>query len=227
MAQEKLNRDNDQQELEVFFDLDGTLLDVSVRNYRVYSELVTEAGGTPLDKDIYWNLKRKKAKWPELLPKSRLSPAIEKEFLDKFIARIEAPEYLELDELFPESQNVLQEVSSRFNCRLVSLRRNESNLRRQLERLAIADYFTKVLSGHSESDGYDKKIALIKGELGADRGIIIGDTEADIVTGKTLGMIAVALTSGIRDAQFLNALEPDYIIDGIGQLTSLPMFVQK
>ena len=213
-----------QEKLKIFFDLDGTLLDVSARNYTVYSELVNEFEGTPLNKDSYWKLKRKKAKWPELLPKSGLSPDIEKAFLERFIVRIEAPQYLKSDVLFSESRRVLEDLSSRFDCCLVSLRRNEMNLLEELKRLNIYNYFDKVLSGHSESDGYDKKIDLIRNEIGSHKAVIIGDTEADIVTGRTLAMTTVALTSGIRDEQFLAALSPDYMIDRIGELLGLPVF---
>ena len=214
-----------QEQLKVFFDLDGTLLDVSERNYRVYSEVTKQFGGTPMDKTTYWDLKRKKTKWPELLPLSKLDAAIEREFLEVFITKIEDPKYLELDVLLPNAVRVLEEVSSKAACRLVSLRRNEANLHKELERLKLNDYFVEILSGHSESDGYDKKIELIKSRLGNSRGVIIGDTEADIVTGKNLGLTTVAMLSGIRDEKFLEVLEPDYMLNDISDVLTLPMFV--
>lgn len=213
-----------QEKLKVFFDLDGTLLDVSERNYRVYCEVTEQFHGTPLAKDEYWELKRKKAKWPELLPFSKLDPSIEAEFLKVFIAKIEDPKYLELDILYPDTLNVLQEVSSKCECRLVSLRRNEANLLEELDRLKIKDAFVEILSGHSESDGYDKKIDLIKSRLGSDKGVIIGDTEADIITGKNLGLTTIAVLSGIRDQKFLEALDPDYLLDNVGDILTLPIF---
>lgn len=213
-----------QAQLKVFFDLDGTLLDVSERNYRVYSELVAEFGGTPMPKDVYWDLKRKKTKWPVLLPKSQLSPNLEDAFLESFIPRIEAIEYLRLDVLFPDSLSVVAALAARYSCDLVSLRRNAANLEEELAWLNLRPHFTKVLSGHSESDGYDKKIELIRNELGGGKGVIIGDTEADIVTGKELGLTTIAVTSGIRDEHFLRALEPDYIVKHISEVLALPVF---
>jgi phosphoglycolate phosphatase len=218
MAQEKLN---------VFFDLDGTLLDVSERNYQVYSELVKTFGGIALDKATYWDLKRKKTKWPALLPLSKLSPNIQQEFLDSFIPKIEDPKYLKLDTLFPDARTTLETVSAQHECRLISLRRNEANLLAQLDRLSIRSYFSEVLSGHSESDGFDRKIELIKGRLDDRKGVIIGDTEADIVTGQQLGLTTIAVTSGIRDEQFLRALEPDYLVEHVGDVCALPMFSEN
>ena len=207
--------------MKIFFDLDGTLLDVSDRNYRVYCEVTEAFGGTPMPKPQYWELKRKKTKWPELLPLSALSPDIEQQFLDKFIQKIEDPNYLKIDKLMPQALEVVSALAANNQCYLVSLRRRAENLRQQLEWLALAPHFTKILSGHSESDGYDKKIELIKAELAGEPGVIIGDTEADIVTGKQLGLLTIAVTSGIRDQQFLAALQPDHIVAAIDEVPTL------
>lgn len=208
----------------VFLDLDGTLLDVSERNYTVYREVTLALGGHPMDKTTYWELKRKKTKWPVLLPESGLDSAVEQEFLSRFISLIESPDYLKLDRIHPKALAVVAALADGAACYLVSLRRNETNLLKELEWLDLRPHFTKVLSGHSESDGYDKKIELIKNELGEDQGVIIGDTEADIVTGKELGLTTIAVTSGIRGEQFLRALEPDYLVEHIGQVLDLPVF---
>jgi phosphoglycolate phosphatase-like HAD superfamily hydrolase len=216
-----------EQSVRVFFDLDGTLLDVSERNYQVYSAVTREFGGTPLNKRAYWDLKRKKTKWPEFLPLSKLSADIEAEFLQTFIPKIESEEYLRLDILDPAAQHVLKEISSKYECRLVCLRRNEANLKKELNSLELSGYFTEVLSGHSDNDGYDRKIELIKPLLNAHtKAIIIGDTEADIVTGQRLGMTTIAITSGIRDAKFLESLHPDYIIDHLDDVLILPPFTE-
>lgn len=208
----------------ILVDLDGTLLDVSERHYRVYSEITKEFGGVPMPKDEYWDLKRKKTKWPVLLPKSGLSAAIEPDFLQTFIPRIEALDYLKLDSFFPDALPTLGSLASKYTCNLVSLRRNADNLEQELEWLDIRKYFAKVMSGHSDSDGYDRKIALIRPEVENKRAVIIGDTEADIVTGKELGLITIAVTSGIRDEQFLRALEPDHMVNHVGEILDLPLF---
>jgi beta-phosphoglucomutase-like phosphatase (HAD superfamily) len=44
--------------MKIFFDLDGTLIDVAPRHYHVYSEVVTELGRTPLAQSVYWRLER-------------------------------------------------------------------------------------------------------------------------------------------------------------------------
>jgi len=207
--------------LRIFFDLDGTLIDVSLRHHEVYSEIVIALGGQPLNKDAYWQHKRAKEAWPVILNLSGLSPDSSPEFLDRFIAKIENPKYLRLDSLLPGAAEVLREFSGKSECYLVSLRRNPENLKQEVRHLGLSKYFRKILTGHSESDGSDKKSELIKAELDDRDALIIGDTEADIKAGKILGVTTVAVLSGIRSEKFLKSVSPDYMIRSIGELPSL------
>lgn len=212
--------------MKIFFDLDGTLIDVSERHHRVYSATVDDFDGTPLDKDNYWHLKRQKKPWKELLPLSDLDAGIEQDFLSKFIERIESVDYLKLDTLIDGATETLDHLSDKYECYLVSLRRNRDNLLQEIEWLGLAPHFKEILTGHSETDGYDKKIELISSFLDSSRGLIIGDTEADIVTGQKLGMNTVAVKSGIRDENFLSAMQPDAMLESVKDLgdymSSLP-----
>lgn len=207
--------------MKVFCDLDGTLVDPASRHHRVYAEVTKAFGGTPLDKQRYWSLKRRKTKWSQLLPLSGVPVAAERAYLDQFIDKIESPEYLDEDALFSGALEALKLLSESEGLYLVSLRRRPDRLAAQLERLKIAGYFTEVLSGHSESDGHDVKVRLVGARLNDARGAIIGDTEADIVTGKTLGLTTVAVSSGLRDEAFLKELAPDHLLEGIGQIGRL------
>lgn len=198
--------------MKIFCDLDGTLLDIQNRHYRVYSEVTKSHGGQPLIKDEYWKLKRQKTKWSKLLPLSGLSGEDEDKFLSDFRKLIEDPEYLSIDTLTQGTMQALLDLSKDHSCILVSLRRQPANLHQQLDRLGLTKYFETILSGHSESDGYDVKIEIISKELSQEKDIIIGDTEADIITGQKLGLQTIAVTSGIRDQQFLKALKPDHLV---------------
>lgn len=210
-----------EKEMKIFCDLDGTLIDVTSRHYRVYSETIAEFNGTPLSKDAYWNLKRQKTKWDEILRLSHVSSTIEAEFLLRFIDKIEDPQYLKMDTLLPGAVETLESLLKIGECYLVTLRRNRENVLEELDLLDLKKHFTEVLTGHSENDGYDVKIALIKDKLLDERGVIIGDTEADIMAGKELGLKTFAVTSGIRDEVFLAAMEPDYVVSSIDKVPEL------
>ena len=50
---------------------------------------------------------------------------------------------------------------------------------------------------------------------------MVGDTEADILMAKKLGLTSIAVSSGIRSRNFLANLDPDYIITGVEKLPQL------
>lgn len=200
--------------MKAYFDLDGTLIDISKRHYLVYKDAVIHFGGKPLNKNKYWQLKRNKASWSELLLCSNLEKNNKEVFLQHFIKNIEKKSFLKKDTLFPNSLEVLNQVSRISDCYLVSLRRNKKNLFEQLDWLGIKDIFKDIRTGHSENQGDDIKTKLIKYDNSV-KGIIIGDTEADIITGKNLGLYSIGVLSGIRDEDFLKNLNPDLIIKSI------------
>jgi len=210
-----------QKQLKIFFDLDGTLIDASKRHHKVYIDVIAKLGGVPLSRDAYWELKRSKADWETILPNSSVSIDKREQFLQEFISRIESIEYLREDSIFPGAINRIEELKRNNTCYLVSLRRNHENLVAELEWLGLAAHFTKILSGHSESDGSDVKAAIIQQELGGDEGVIIGDTEADILTGRELSMKTIAVCSGIRSEDYLEHLNPDYIVPSIADIGGL------
>lgn len=206
----------------LFCDFDGTLLDVSERHYKVYTDIMPIYNGHALSQAEYWNLKRKKMRWPDLLPLSGIPATKLGPFLNDFKERIESEEYLKIDKLIPGAEAALTALAGRYVMHLVTLRRNKKNLMAQLDWLGIRAYFEGgVLSEHSETDGFDVKIALMQQKLGTDRGTIIGDTEADIIAGKELGLETIAVSSGIRDEQFLIALKPDHLVRSIADAPAL------
>lgn len=205
--------------MKIFFDLDGTLIDVLPRHFAVYSELVAHFGGNILDKEAYWNLKRDKVKWPVLLRKSNLSPGIEADFLEHFRSKIEARAYLRMDVLFLGVEKKLHDLSLCHELYLVSLRRNHKNLLWEIDMLGLRPLFKDILSGHSETDGYDVKMKLIGEVLGSEASaLVVGDTEADIITARELGLRSVAVGSGIRSVEFLQTLRPNGLLPSVSEL---------
>src|SRR3990167_4036539 len=114
--------------MQICFDLDGTIVDVSDRHYDVYSKATAKLSGKPLSKKDYWQLKRQKADWPTILKKSTVDTYKASEFLKRFIDLIEQPSELSKDRLFADTIKVLESISDQHVLYLVSLRRSEKNL---------------------------------------------------------------------------------------------------
>lgn len=209
----------------IFIDFDGTLVDIAPRHYRVYKKCVEKMGGTPLDRKKYWELKRDNISWNELLPMSGLEVNNRDDYLKLFIDRIELLEELYRDELFVDSLSTLKKLSSNGNkLYLLSLRRNSDALDKQIEKLGIGRFFEKILSGHSDTKEGTllKKADIVKQAIdNPEDSIIIGDTEADVAAAQQLNATSIALLSGIRSKEFLKSMEPDYLVDGIGDVSNI------
>lgn len=209
----------------IFIDFDGTLVDIAPRHYRVYRKCVEKMGGTPLDRKKYWELKRDNISWNELLLISGLEINNRDDYLELFIDRIESLEELYRDELFVDSLSALKKLSSNDNkLYLLSLRRNSDALDKQIEKLGIECFFEEILSGHSDTKegALLKKADIIKQTIdNPEDSIIVGDTEADVAAAQQLNATSIALLSGIRSKKFLKSMEPDYLVDGIGDVANI------
>jgi phosphoglycolate phosphatase len=206
--------------LKLCFDADGTVLDVSGRHHRVYARTVGLLGGKPLTRGKYWQLRRRDTDWPQILVESGVKPELLSAFLQRFIERIESPDMLAMDRLVVDGEASLRRLSDQHCLYLVSLRRSGPDLMDELHRLRIRKYFDRVLVGYTDAAAYRNKVELIARIPDFD-GIVIGDTEADILAAKELNLMSVAVLSGIRGIEYLRTLEPDFIVGGIRDVPGL------
>ena len=58
----------------IFFDLDGPILDVSEKYYKVYADILSQKGFRVLSKTEYWDAKRNKIPEYDILLKSMAIP---------------------------------------------------------------------------------------------------------------------------------------------------------
>jgi phosphoglycolate phosphatase len=205
--------------LTVFFDFDGTLVDVRARHYRTYRAALAPLGGRPLGDAAYWRLKRRGARLAEVLARSQVGPERQEEFLDRFLAGIEAPAALALDRLFPRVEATLAALRGRGDrLVLLSLRRSPAAFADQVERLGIAAAFARVDAGREHEDGGLAKRHLIERAGLGPAAAVVGDTEADVAAALALGLASVGLTTGLRSRRFLLAAGAAAVVDRIAQV---------
>jgi phosphoglycolate phosphatase len=199
--------------MNLFFDLDGTLLDARKRYYQVYADVLRELGFDPLDWDTYWKYKRTLKTEKSILEFSKAEEVFEK-YYNIRNRRMETHQYMEKDCLWPELVPILPRLSSIHHLTLVTLRMDGNALQWELEHLGIADAFFLVLhpdTGFGTPITPASKISIMRENFGQNnlKGWIVGDTDVDVITGKATGLSTAAVTFGLQDASLLEELKPD------------------
>jgi phosphoglycolate phosphatase len=198
------------------------LVDVRERHYRTYRWAVASIGGRPLGGTAYWRLKRRGTPQAEVLTRSGVDAERRDEYLERFLERIEAPASLALDQLFPGAVAALAALQRR-GARLVlhSLRRSPDAFARQVDRLGIGPAFELVDSGRVHRDGAMAKRHLIERAGFEAVAAVVGDTEADILAARALGLASVGVTTGLRNRGFLLGAGAGTVVDRIGQVPAI------
>jgi phosphoglycolate phosphatase-like HAD superfamily hydrolase len=97
----------------------------------------------------------------------------------------------------------------------------------QLERLKLAQYFDAVLANEVIDGAHfkGKKDRLIDylsaHKIKSTQAVIVGDTEEEVYIGRELGMKTVAITGGHNSTKRLIAVEPDFLINKIVDLSQI------
>jgi phosphoglycolate phosphatase-like HAD superfamily hydrolase len=205
----------------IYLDLDGTLVDVQEKYCRLHMDIAKGLGFQPTPPDRFWAQKRRGAPLETIL--SDWDEPARRAYNRLWLTSIEAPDYLRIDKLVPGTREALEALTQSFRLVVVTMRRNGSELRRQLRELEIDDYLTAVIAAADYPSADYTKVQLLRlsGETNGQRAIVVGDSEADVQTAREIGAPAVCVLSGIRDGPFLKALDPDYVIPSVSQLPKL------
>lgn len=198
----------------LFLDLDGPILDVSDRYYRVYRDILINRNFDVLEKQGYWNAKRQKITEIQILNKTGAG-SFYKKYLRKRLTLIENDFYLFFDSVQEGAIEFFEKYSKRHRLVIVTLRKDTLQLIKQLVDLDLKKYFSHVLSSSKEVKPHWKvKYDLIKGYL-VDKSdancVLIGDTETDIIAGNELGLTTIGVLNGIRTKKLLLESNPDFI----------------
>jgi phosphoglycolate phosphatase-like HAD superfamily hydrolase len=196
----------------IFFDLDGTLIDVRARHYRAYRHACAVAGFISLPAKSYWSRRRAGASTFALGPGMGTPRTL---FRQAWLDVIERPDYLTDDRSFEWTDECLRELGARYRLVLVTLRRDRGALLEQVESLGLAAFFAGILVPEGDAQ---EKAELIRQWGYSEGDVVAGDTEADIDAARALGITAASVASGVRSAGFLRKLKPQVLapaLDGV------------
>jgi phosphoglycolate phosphatase-like HAD superfamily hydrolase len=199
----------------IYMDLDGPILDVSERYYRVHRRVMSLLGiNDRLSKNKYWRIKRSRGGIFAL--NNKLKDAIGKQYKNKWLSMIEQKRFLIYDKPWFFAKRILETVSGNNNLILVTARMKKRNLFWELRENGLLKYFKRVYVG-DPLNAVSEKIGFIRNDEDFDpaKSMIVGDTEVDILCGKKCAITTVAVLNGIRDRSALLALKPDIYINSL------------
>jgi len=206
-----------QQRTTLFFDLDGTLLDVHQRIYKAHQDALQHLNHrSPYTFEQYIQLKRQKTSEKEITSKI-LSETEYEQYSKKRNELIEKEEYLQLDTITKTSVEKIKELKKDHWLILLTNRKNKENTLQQLDRLNLSHLFEEIIICNETQTKYDN---IQKSLFFNKDAIIIGDTEEEMTIGQKLGIKHIAITSGMRTKEILQQNQPTQIISKISQFYS-------
>ena len=194
----------------LFFDLDGTLIDSTDRVYKLFNHLTPRSN---FSYDEYLELKRQQIDHPTIL-KTKFGYSEDSiiQFQHKWMQNIEESCWLQLDKPFEGVTEMLENLSLGHSLFIVTNRQHNYPVYEQIKRFRWKRFFTDVFITNQKKDKAISIMSVIKVNKSD---WFIGDTEVDVQQGKLLGVRTAAVLSGFRNKESLLKYEPDIIVSNV------------
>lgn len=187
----------------ILFDFDGTLLDSTERHTVLLRDILREelpGGDTVPSLERFMEYKRDGMSTRACLEKEYgFDPVFARRCAEKWRERIENREYLALDHLYPDSTDALENLSHQYRLVLISSRKSEAELNRQIDFFRIGSFFQAV---HCVAPGDSVRTKAFYAARYPDAVLVVGDTEADLECAAASGLPFYALNRGFRSQSF-------------------------
>lgn len=215
----------------VLFDIDGTLMTTGGGARRVFSRSLSEAAGRPIHADGYaFSGKTDPQIARDILSMNGLEgeelEAAVPEAVQLYIKYFgEVLPTLEQVRLMPGVRDLLKALDNHPNAHLALLTGNvEKGARLKLSHFDLEPYFDFSVScfGSDSEDRYElpalalerARRALAPG-ISGDQLVIVGDSEHDVLCGRSIGARSVAVSTGWTTAEELQSLNPSAHLDNL------------
>lgn len=207
--------------MNIYLDLDGTLLDVSERFYKIYCDLLDKFNcDNKLNKETYWQLKKERCIEEEIVHRTCRGIS-SKEYSDLRQNVIESSRYLEYDRPFSYALDTIKTLKKDNRLVIISLRESLKKTEMEIDKFGFKPFFDKVLVHNEDMDSKWKiKAELIKSDSGFNTGdsIVVGDTETDFLAANEVGIDCFLVSSGIRTRDYLASLNSSFVIENVSKL---------
>lgn len=230
----RANRDNLKI---VLFDIDGTLMTTGGGARHVFARALSEAAGRPIHADGYlFSGKTDPQIARDILSMNRLVG----EELDQAVPEAvrlylkyfgEVLPTLEKARLMPGVRELLEALIEQPDAHVGLLTGNvEPGARLKLGHFGLVDYFDFSVScfGSDSEDRYElpalaleRARRILDPSIEGDQLVIVGDSEHDVLCGRSIGARSVAVSTGWTSAEKLQSLAPDRLIPGFSSTSEV------
>lgn len=190
------------------FDLDGTLIDSSKRHYVLMEKLLKEyAPEIEFDAKAFMEYKcLGNSGFKYLTSQLNMSEELARKIMDAWKANIENEEYMEMDELYPDTIRFLDVVKRKgYKMIFLTARNARSTTMKQLEKFGISGYPEMVFIV-SPARPTEEKLDVIMTYLETGQEpIIVGDTESEYDTAYSAGINYFIVNRGFRSKKYWEA----------------------
>lgn len=221
--------------MNVCFDFDGPIIDVTDRYYRAYIESLKEFNPKKvqiLTKEQFWGLKQNRITDFEIGIMSNLSISESTSSAELRRDLTFKQEYLEQDKLFNDVFTIFDYLkTNNIYFFLVTLRRKRQLLHAinkfKIDKYVSSERLFCILDEYVFSNDIREKYILLvnalnKLDLDPKDTYLIGDSDTDIHAGRLAryGKV-IAIARGIRSKEQLDILKPDYLINNLNEITEI------
>jgi phosphoglycolate phosphatase len=213
----------------IFCDFDGPIVDVSDRYYDTYRHALLQTQTfyqshgqalyiTPLTKEQFWQFKKDRVSDIEIAMRSGLEEEEITFFLDFVRNIVNHPLLLKKDKLQSGVNWALALLHSQGAKLVLVTLRCHDQVEEILNNYGLKRLFSGIYGSEDCNVAYQNnsavKTQLLKQaikDFGKENAYMIGDTEADIIAAQDRGIPVIGLTCGIRSQGYLQQFKPDQI----------------
>lgn len=132
---------------------------------------------------------------------------------------------LDRSRLYPGAREALQHFKRLGRAQAVITNKPDPYSTQILAGLNVAEYFAAIVAGDArypkKPDPASLRSLMAQHGVGPGEAVFIGDSPVDVETGRRAGVLTVAVTHGLSDAQELAAAAPDETVESFTALVAL------
>lgn len=120
-------------------------------------------------------------------------------------------------ELFSDVPELVNDLSQHHDVVVVSTAPTE-NIKTRLHQADLLKHFHAVTGSDDGDTHKTKRLQNLCRELDSKVGVMVGDTDLDVKSGREAGLLTIGVSYGWQNSRRLSAAEPDYMVDSPAEL---------